>query len=87
MKPSSDRAKAMYKIEKGIPIPSARLGRHTGLINSLREMDVGDSVLVEGVTPAQLGGMNISRMRKEGRRFVKRRVEGASLFMVSLARR
>lgn len=42
------------KIEKGVPIPVR--GKTVGLTNTLRSMEVGDSVFVPGISAGDVGG-------------------------------
>ena len=36
----------MYQIEKGVPLPAPRKKREEGLTATMRNMEVGDSILV-----------------------------------------
>lgn len=63
-----------YKIEKGIPIPST--GK-TGMTETLRAMEVGDSVLFSQYKiPSEIGGAITVRLKAEGKMFIRRAVEG-----------
>ena len=59
------------KVDKGIPIPERRRGPGAPEKYPWREMAVGDSFFVPGITSAKFGGTPLS-MRNAGRVFARR---------------
>ncbi len=66
-----------YTIEKHVPIPTSGKGAGVSLLATLREMTVGDSVLVPGKSSTdRVSGNTFQLLRKENKRFIRRVVEG-----------
>jgi hypothetical protein len=63
------------QIEKGVPIPpkTTTKGRR---MNPIRELEVGDSVLIAGKYQENVASRAGRITRQTGRRFVTRKVEG-----------
>ena len=67
-----------YIIEKNIPLP-ARHSMHFDLQHVIRKMEVGDSILLAGLTVSALSSaIQGARLSNPGFKFSQRRVEGGS---------
>lgn len=63
-----------FKIEKGVPAPTD--GRNGKAKYPWREMEVGDSFFIPGITSTVLGGSIANARRRTGFEFVSRNEGG-----------
>ena len=68
-----------YIIEKNIPVPTKGGSKTSHLQNAIRLMELGDSILLAGMTVSTLSSVvQCARINNPGFKFSQRRVEGGS---------